>query len=83
LETNSTFGLCGEGECVGTIENIFHLMFIAMVTFRGLITKQLGAKLISMGCNGSNVFQGARISVNKQMKENVAPFFIGVHCFAH
>ncbi len=54
-----------------------------MVTFRGLIAKQLGTKLISMGCNGNNVFQGARVSVNKQMKENVAPFFIGVHCFVH
>jgi hypothetical protein len=58
-------------------------MFIAMVTFRGLIAKQLGTKLISMGCNGNNVFQGARVSVNKQMKAIVAPFFIGVHCFVH
>jgi hypothetical protein len=58
-------------------------MFIAMVTFRGLSVKQLRAKLISMGCNGNSVFQGARASVTTQMKENVAPFLMGVHCFAH
>jgi hypothetical protein len=54
-----------------------------MVTFRGLSVKQLRAKLISMGCNGNSVFQGARASVTTQMKENVAPFLMGVHCFAH
>ncbi len=34
-----------------------------MVTFGGLVVKQLGAKLISMGCDGSNVFQGAKAGV--------------------
>jgi hypothetical protein len=36
-----------------------------------------------MGCNGSNVFQGAKASVIAQMKENVAIFMMGIHCFAH
>jgi hypothetical protein len=54
-----------------------------MVTFKGLSVKQLGVELISMGCNGSSVFQGARASVTTQMKENVAPFLMGVHYFAH
>jgi hypothetical protein len=38
-------------------------MITAMVTFGGLVVKQLGAKLISMGCDGSNVFQGAKAGV--------------------
>jgi hypothetical protein len=58
-------------------------MFIAMVTFGGLSAKQLGAKLNSMGCKGSSVFQNARASLITQMKENVAPFMMGIHCFAH
>jgi hypothetical protein len=67
----------------GIVENIFHLMFIAMVTFGGLNVKQLGAKLILMGCDGSNVFQGAKAGITAQMKENVVIFMMGIHCFAH
>ncbi len=58
-------------------------MFITMVTFKGFNVKQLGVELISMGCNGSSVFRGARASVTTQMKENVAPFLMGVHYFVH
>jgi hypothetical protein len=58
-------------------------MFIAMVTFWGLNVKQLGAKLISMGCKGNSVFQGAKASLTTQMKKNVAPFMMGIHCFIH
>jgi len=38
---------------------------------------------ISMGCDGNNVFQGARASVIASMKKNVVPFLMGVHYFAH
>ncbi len=58
-------------------------MFIAMVTFGGLNVKQLGIKFISMGCDGSSVFQGAKVGVTTQMKENVVPFMMGIHCFVH
>jgi hypothetical protein len=58
-------------------------MFIAMVTFWGLNVKQLGAKLISIGCKGNSVFQGAKVSLITQMKKNVAPFMMGIYCFAH
>jgi hypothetical protein len=58
-------------------------MFIAMVTFWGLNVKQLGAKLISMGCKGNSVFQGAKASFTTQMKKNMAPFMMGIHCFAY
>jgi hypothetical protein len=58
-------------------------MFIAMVAFGGLSAKQLGTKLISMGYNGSNVFEGAKVGVTTQMKENVVPFMMAIHCFVH
>ncbi len=40
----------------GITKNIFHLILIAMVTFGGLSVKDLGEKLISMGCDGNSVF---------------------------
>lgn len=39
----------------GLTKNIFHLMLTAMVTFGGLSVKDLGEKLISMGCDGDSV----------------------------
>jgi len=36
-----------------------------------------------MGCDGNNVFQGAIIGLITQMKENVAPFKMGILCFVH
>ncbi len=36
-----------------------------------------------MGCNGNNVSRRKNSSVTTQMKDNVVPFMIGVHCFAH
>jgi hypothetical protein len=58
-------------------------MFAAMLTFGGVIVKELGAKFTSMGCDGSNLFQGARANVTTQMKDNVVPFMIGMHCFTY
>ncbi len=58
-------------------------MFIAMVTVGGLNFKKLGAKFVSMGYDGSNVFQGVRVGVTSQMKENVVPFLMGIHSFTH
>jgi hypothetical protein len=54
-----------------------------MVTFGGLNVEQLGAKLISMGYDGNSMFQGIKIGVTTQMKENVTPFMMGIHCFVH
>jgi hypothetical protein len=36
-----------------------------------------------MGCNGNSVSRRKNSSVTTQMKDNVVPFMIGVHCFAH
>jgi hypothetical protein len=53
-------------------KNIFHLMFITMVTLEGLNVEKLGVNFISMDCNSNNVFQNVKVSVTTQIKENVA-----------
>jgi hypothetical protein len=59
-------------------------MFIAMVTFGGLSFEKLGAKFVSsLGYDGRSVFQGVRVGVTTQMKENVVPFLMGIHSFTH
>jgi len=54
-----------------------------MVTFEGLNAKQLGMKFISMGYDGSNVFDSARVGVTTQMKENVVLFMMRMHYFSY
>jgi len=58
-------------------------MVNVMVTFEGLNAKQLGMKFISMGYDGSNVFDNARVGVTTQMKENVVLFMMGMHYFSY
>jgi hypothetical protein len=58
-------------------------MFVAMITFGGLNVEKLGTKFISMGFDGNNVFQGAKIGVTTQMKKNVVSFLMRVHNFGH
>ncbi len=53
-------------------KNIFHLMFITMVTLEGLNVEKLGVNFISMDCDGNDVLQNVKISVTTQIKENVA-----------
>ncbi len=67
----------------GTTNNVFQLMLRCLDSFAGVGVKDLGLKLISMGCDGNNVFQGARVGGTIQMKKIVVPFMIKVHCFAH
>jgi hypothetical protein len=58
-------------------------MVMVMVTFEGLNAKQLGMKFISMGYDGSNVFDSARVGVITQMKANVVLFVMGMHYFSY
>jgi hypothetical protein len=58
-------------------------MVNVMVTFESLNVKQLRTKFISISCDGNNAFQGAKTSVIAHMKENVVPFLVSMHCFAH
>jgi len=49
----------------------------------GVSAKDLRLKFISMGCDGSSVFQGGKVGVTIQMKEIIVPFMIGVPYFVH
>jgi hypothetical protein len=53
-------------------KNIFHLMFITMVTLEGFNVKKLGVKVISMNCDGNNVFQNVKVNVTSQIQDNGA-----------
>jgi hypothetical protein len=53
-----------------------------LLKFGGLKLEELGGILVSMGSNGSNVFQAHQTSVTLQLKKKVTPFLSGVHCFA-
>jgi hypothetical protein len=89
--------LCVESIRVfATSNNIFGLMVKGVVTcsvvyrhdkglfkFGGLGLEELARKLVSMGCNGSSIFQGHQTNVTMQFNEVVAPFLSGIHYFAH
>jgi hypothetical protein len=49
-----------------TFNNIFGLMLKCLINFGGLGSKDLVGKLVNIGCNGSNMFQGQRIGVIQQ-----------------
>ncbi len=52
-----------------------------MDSFVDASAKDLGSKLISMGCDDNSIFQDAIISVTTKMKKMVVPFMIEIHCF--
>jgi hypothetical protein len=54
-----------------------------MLDFCGLKVEELARKLVNIGCDGSNVFQGHRTSMTTQFKDKVVPYIFGMHCFAH
>jgi len=58
-------------------------MLWSLDSFASVNVKDLGLKLISMGCDSHKIFQGTRIGVTIHMKEIVVPFMIGVHYFVH
>jgi hypothetical protein len=53
-------------------------MLKCLINFGGLGLKDLVGKLINIGCDGSNMFQGHRMGVIQQFKEKVVPFVMGV-----
>lgn len=45
----------------GITNNVFQLMLQSLNSFAGVSAKDLGSKFISMGYDGTSVFQGARV----------------------
>jgi hypothetical protein len=64
-------------------KRIFALMLKCLFEFWGLRLGELCEKLVSIGYDGSSVFQCHRTRVTHQFKEKVAPFVTRVHYFVH
>lgn len=43
----------------------------------------MAERMVCFGADGVSVFQGLRTGVTMQLKQQHAPFMIGVHCMAH
>ncbi len=63
-------------ETIGVSNNHFSLMLKCLFEFGGLGLGELVGKLVSMGCDGSNVFQSHQIGVTLQSKEKVVQFLM-------
>ncbi len=66
-----------------TSNNTFVFMLKCLLEFGGLRLEELCEKLVNIGCNGNNMFQGHMTGVTQQFKKKVVPFVIGVHYFVH
>jgi hypothetical protein len=55
----------------------------ALMIGGGVPKDQIAQKLIYFGVDGVNVCQGTKNGVAKQINDNYAPHYIGVHCMAH
>jgi hypothetical protein len=75
--------MCWKISLFATSDDIFYLMVKCMLDFGGLGVEEQARKLVSIGCDRSNVFQGHQISVTMQFWNKFSPFITGVHCFAH
>jgi hypothetical protein len=66
-----------------TSNNLKHILVDAMVLYGDLNQDNIPFKLITFGANKVRVFQGVRTNVTVQLKNQNAPFMIGVHCTSH
>ncbi len=64
-------------------DNLTKVIMEALMIGGGVPKDQIAQKLICFGANGVNVFQGTKSDVTKQIKDNYALHYIGVHCMAH
>lgn len=53
-----------------TIDNVFVLMLKCIIEFGGLGLEDLGLKLVNLGCDGNNVFQGPHMCHHAIQKNN-------------
>jgi hypothetical protein len=49
----------------------------------GIVDSLVAERLVCFGADGVSVFQGYRTGVTQQLKDQDAPFCLGVHCMAH
>jgi len=64
-------------------DNIKGVILDVMGRCEGLTNFDMASKWIYLGCDGDSVFEGIQYGVITQTKEQITPFFIGVHYVAH
>lgn len=64
-------------------ENLTSLIIQELSRRTGLSVEQLAARLIMFAADGASVLQGQFNGVIKRVKEQIAPFAHGMHCFSH
>jgi hypothetical protein len=70
-------------ENVATSNNLNSLIVKNLVEYGGLIEMEIANKLVYLGENGVNVFQGVKVGVTTQLMTKHAPYVKSVHCMAH
>jgi hypothetical protein len=63
--------------------NFLSTLLEAMKAYGGLPPLEIAGKLISFSADGVSVFQGVRTGMTVQLKDNHAPFVMGIHYMSH
>ncbi len=66
-----------------TSNNIKGVILDVMGKYGGLTNSNIASKWICLGCDSDLIFQGIWSRVINQIKEQIAPFLIGVHYVTH
>jgi hypothetical protein len=66
-----------------SVNNLTKVIMGSLLIYNGLSDFPLASKLVCFGIDGLITFQGSKISVIVQLKENHAPLMLGVHYVAH
>jgi hypothetical protein len=66
-----------------TFDNLKCILVDAMVHFGDLNKDNIASKLVTFVVNEVNVFQGVKTGVTVWIKNQNAPFMIGVHYMSH
>jgi hypothetical protein len=58
-------------------------IIISLNWYGGLVDSVVAKRLVCFGANGVSMFQGYKLGVTQQLKDQDAPFLLGVHCLVY
>jgi hypothetical protein len=65
------------------IANLTQVLLCALFSFGSMNEQVVGQKLVLFGTNGGSMFIGVCNGIATQIKCNMVPFFVPIHCVAH
>jgi hypothetical protein len=74
------FGLCGYES---KTNNLVRVIMKPLQISGGLPWNQIAQKFVCFGVDGTNVSQGTKIGVTKQIHDNYASNYLKIFCVAH